>query len=97
MTSSPMLSVKSSGGVFGCDHFTLQRRFIDLPEEKRKIRSISLPGKYTLCACECVVRIWMPISDMFSINTPYFSLPEMRSAFKLTLNRLKRRFSMTIL
>ena len=95
--SSPILSVSPFGGNCGCDHITLQWRLRDVPEGRWNIKSMSVPGVYFVFSLEGAVIIWIPFSEMSSINTPYCSSPEIRAAFKCTCSLWERLFPMAIL
>ena len=97
MISRPMLSVRISGGESGQDHLTLQRRFSASPEERRNLRSTSLPGKNSFSVFSFATMILMPFSEIFSMNIPCLLSPDMRSALRLILILSERRFSMAIL
>ena len=95
--SSPMLSVSPLDGSFKCTHRILQASRMVSPELRRNFRSTSAPGKYFLCVFEGEVTICIPSVEIFSMKTPCFESPEMRSAFRSTRIRFERLRSMAIL
>ena len=85
MICNPTLSVRPSGGVSAYAHLTLHRRLSVSPEDSLNFRLISIPVLNFAAVFAGAVIICIPVSEIFSINSAFFVLPEIRSALKLTV------------